>query len=221
VPSYNGLGLAAGTPYANFPMTGNSYFACLGSCLEYDATDTASPPNGLFSYSGTVNAPPVRLADVRDGLSNTIAFAEWRLGTGNQGVTTIPQDVFFSGSGAPASLIMSQANYSAIQTWLTACMTSGTRGPRTVTIGQYWSIGLPILTLGNVILGPNAKYANCASTNSYNSSGVYSWSSYHSGGCNAVLGDGSVRFFKDSINPQTVWALGSRAQGEVLSSDSF
>ena len=33
--------------------------------------------------------------------------------------------------------------------------------------------------------------------------------------------DGSVRFFKDSTNQQTLWALGSIAQGEVISSDSY
>jgi hypothetical protein len=33
--------------------------------------------------------------------------------------------------------------------------------------------------------------------------------------------DGSVRFLKDSTNQQTLWALGSRAQGEVISSDQY
>jgi hypothetical protein len=33
--------------------------------------------------------------------------------------------------------------------------------------------------------------------------------------------DGSVRFLKDSISYQTLWALGSIAQGEIISSDSY
>jgi hypothetical protein len=33
--------------------------------------------------------------------------------------------------------------------------------------------------------------------------------------------DGSVKFLKDSTNLQTIWALGSRAQGEVISADSY
>jgi prepilin-type N-terminal cleavage/methylation domain-containing protein/prepilin-type processing-associated H-X9-DG protein len=41
-------------------------------------------------------------------------------------------------------------------------------------------------------------------------------SSFHPGGVNAVFGDGSVRFIRDSIAPATWTALGTRAGGEVL-----
>ncbi len=45
--------------------------------------------------------------------------------------------------------------------------------------------------------------------------------SYHAGGVNALLGDGSVRFMKDSINP-VVWRnLGSSRGGEVIGADSY
>jgi prepilin-type processing-associated H-X9-DG protein len=46
-------------------------------------------------------------------------------------------------------------------------------------------------------------------------------SSFHPGGANVLFCDGSVRFFKDSTATTAVWALGSRNQGEVLSSDSY
>ena len=45
--------------------------------------------------------------------------------------------------------------------------------------------------------------------------------SNHPGGVNILMADGSVRFAKDSINQATWWALGTRANGEVISADSY
>jgi prepilin-type N-terminal cleavage/methylation domain-containing protein/prepilin-type processing-associated H-X9-DG protein len=45
--------------------------------------------------------------------------------------------------------------------------------------------------------------------------------SRHPGGSNMLFGDGSVRFLKNSISMVTYCALGSRAGGEVVSSDSY
>ena len=45
--------------------------------------------------------------------------------------------------------------------------------------------------------------------------------SFHPGGVNVGFSDGSVKFIKDTINLPTWWALGSRAEGEVVSADSY
>ena len=45
--------------------------------------------------------------------------------------------------------------------------------------------------------------------------------SRHPGGVNSLFGDGSVRFIKNSINPQTWVALGTIQGGEVISSDQY
>ena len=45
--------------------------------------------------------------------------------------------------------------------------------------------------------------------------------SLHPGGVNALLADGSVRFFKDSVNLQIWRALATSAGGEVVSADSY
>lgn len=45
--------------------------------------------------------------------------------------------------------------------------------------------------------------------------------STHPGGFNAAMGDGSVRFIKDTINLQTFRNLTTRNGGEVVSADSF
>ena len=49
----------------------------------------------------------------------------------------------------------------------------------------------------------------------------YAFKSYHPGGANFAFADGSVRFIKQSINPKTYNALGTRAKGEVISSDQY
>ena len=45
--------------------------------------------------------------------------------------------------------------------------------------------------------------------------------SRHAGGVNVMFCDGSVKFIKSSISVTTWWALGSRAGGEVVSSDQY
>ncbi|ODT98458.1 MAG: hypothetical protein ABS79_05820 [Planctomycetes bacterium SCN 63-9] len=248
-PSYTGIGIALPSPLSSITVPGNSYFASMGSSLEADATHTGGPPNGQFYYSGTSATPPnyasatggkspVKLAGFTDGLSNTIIFGEWRMGTGNTGTVSIPQDVIFvSNSGIltpnTSDMVMSQAQYSKFQSWAALCSANAypatpnsSRGPRTVTLGQYWAVGLPVLTLGNLILPPNSKTPNCLFTNSYYmintpTGGMVNLSSYHPGGANVLMGDGSVRFLKDTTNNLTLWALGSIAQGEVISADSY
>ena len=45
--------------------------------------------------------------------------------------------------------------------------------------------------------------------------------SLHPGGANVLMGDGSVRFIKQSINLLTWQAMSSRSNGEVISADSY
>ena len=52
--------------------------------------------------------------------------------------------------------------------------------------------------------------------NAYNAS-----RSYHPGGVNALLADGSVKFFKNSIGVPVWRALSSSMGGEVISSDAY
>ncbi|SIO20083.1 prepilin-type N-terminal cleavage/methylation domain-containing protein/prepilin-type processing-associated H-X9-DG domain-containing protein [Singulisphaera sp. GP187] len=47
------------------------------------------------------------------------------------------------------------------------------------------------------------------------------FSSFHSGGANFGMADGSVRFIKQTIDQRTYNALGSRRGGEVISADAY
>ena len=51
--------------------------------------------------------------------------------------------------------------------------------------------------------------------------GASTATSNHPGGVNVGMGDGSVKFIKDSVSIQAWWGLGTRNLGEIVSSDSY
>jgi prepilin-type N-terminal cleavage/methylation domain-containing protein/prepilin-type processing-associated H-X9-DG protein len=55
----------------------------------------------------------------------------------------------------------------------------------------------------------------------YKGAGADDFWSLHPGGCNFLFCDGSVRFLKETINPQVFSYLSTRAGGEVVSADAF
>jgi len=235
--------LPVGTYYQK-PRPGNNYFASVGSSLNWLGINNYS--NGIFMFGGgslasdkdnagqQTSARGVR--DVTDGTSNTIAFGEWRTGDFDESKLTIPQDVI---SHVPytAGDWSSQASMPAgavpFQQWLQNCAGAARNSTpggdqnwelNMSYLGQAWNQGMFGWTLGNTLLAPNPQYPNCRTATwdgDWDSPGMYGMSSYHPGGGNVAFADGSVRFLKSSTAMQTVWALGSRAQGEVLSSDSY
>jgi prepilin-type processing-associated H-X9-DG protein len=50
---------------------------------------------------------------------------------------------------------------------------------------------------------------------------MFNISSYHAGSANMLMYDGSVKFLKNSVSTPLVWALGSRANGEIISADVY
>ena len=50
---------------------------------------------------------------------------------------------------------------------------------------------------------------------------IYAFKSFHPGGANFAMADGSVKFVKQSISARTYNSLGSRAGGEIISADSL
>lgn len=212
---------------------GNCYFASMGSSLEFSGDEVGGLPNGPFQYDG--NAIGIR--NITDGTSNTIAFGEWETGDGNQNVVSIPSDMIFlgiypAGTGrGNGTLAMPNANLiSGLPAWLSQCSSAvaADRTNQTSNLGRCWAFGLNGTTMGNVLTPPNPTYPNCvispksgSGSNSIQSAGMWGMSSYHSGGANILMCDGSVHFLKNSVSYPTVWALGSRAGGEVISSDSY
>jgi prepilin-type N-terminal cleavage/methylation domain-containing protein/prepilin-type processing-associated H-X9-DG protein len=198
-----------------------------------------------FSSANGVAARGIR--DVTDGTSNTIAMGEWRIGDQDSAKLSI-QDVISNGPGDPPAagnnpaitcdgwgnpLMNMPLGGPNLLAWANIC---AGLGPSSTTkggagweynmsyLGQAWNQGMFGWTLGNTLLAPNSPYPNCRMCSwngDWDCPGIYGLSSFHPGGGNVAFADGSVRFLKTSTSMPTVWALGSRGQGEVLSADSY
>ena len=226
---------SANAPLNSLRAPGNNYFASNGSTLEFAGQQNGGPPNGPFQYAGTLGTGAIGIAHIRDGTSNTVGFGEWKTGDGNTNQISPTTDVVFVGSFPPGTArnngTLNMPNptlVASFQAWLNACtaaLQSTGRTSHTSALGETWAIGLTGVSMGNLLVAPNPKYPNCdtgtASGNTLQNPGMYSLSSYHAGGANVLMLDGSVRFLKDTTSPQVIWALGSRDQGEIISADSF
>jgi prepilin-type N-terminal cleavage/methylation domain-containing protein/prepilin-type processing-associated H-X9-DG protein len=219
-------------PPSNQVAPGNTYFASLGSTLEFTGDETGGPPNGVFEnvgYSGTCFG----FAHITDGASNTIAFGEWLTGSGNRAVVTPKTDVIFVGSPPPGTArnngtynMPNPVLVAGFPAWLGLCAANLTnvsdRLPNSVAVGETWAIGIVGYTLGNFLQAPNAPYPNCMTTSAtMNNPGMIGPKSNHPGGANALFCDGSVHFLRNSTSQPVIWSLASRAQGEVISADSY
>jgi prepilin-type N-terminal cleavage/methylation domain-containing protein/prepilin-type processing-associated H-X9-DG protein len=220
-------------PPNNFP--GNNYFASVGA--SFTPWFSNKPP-GIFSIiaipsqgSGT----SIGVRDIQDGTSNTIAFGEWRTGDFDQNKLSIQDAINIlqnqvgnvGGWNDPASK-SPFGGTASFQTVLTTCAGAAPKsigtGNNKSQLGRSWVEGQFGWTLGTTILAPNPPYPNCnmeAWGGDMDAPGMYNLSSYHPGGANVAMADGSVRFLKSSTNLATMWALGSKAGGEVVSADSY
>jgi prepilin-type N-terminal cleavage/methylation domain-containing protein/prepilin-type processing-associated H-X9-DG protein len=142
-----------------------------------------------------------RLADVTDGLSNTIAFAEsagrpfvFRRGPRDLG-DTLTHRVNGGGWCRPASDFSIDGSSASGTVLPGPCPLNCTNGE---DIG-YVAFPYPY----------------------YGSEGTSEAFAFHPGGANFLLGDGSVRFLKETIPMRTFAGLITRAGGETISSDSY
>jgi len=181
----------------------------------------ANDPDNLMKTARTVG-----VQDTTDGTSNTSLWSEMMsppavnpvTGTGKNS-----ENRAFYFANAPNAI----ATPAGILQFLAACknLPPGTKA-QSSTMGYQWWSSFPAYVNSNFnhVGTPNSR--QCQSSAKLDSWGmdVYgtaSPNSMHPGGVNVGFADGSVRFVKDSINPQTWWALGTRASGEVVSSDSY
>lgn len=173
-----------------------------------------------------------RMADVTDGTSNTIAFAEFR------------RPIVANGAGMVVGIAADPATYSPLscraqwngRAWVTPSLifvNDTARGFRAWE-GKVFFAGV------TTILPPNSASCFVATGlgNAHWLSGLYTAGSFHTGGCQVGLQDGSVRFVSESIDtgnlalpaplanaggfsPYGTWgAMGTKSAGETVSMDN-
>jgi prepilin-type processing-associated H-X9-DG protein len=88
-----------------------------------------------------------------------------------------------------------------------------------------WGYSWYVATLYNHVAPPNWSGVDCAVGTSIpdvpSEHAIISARSQHPGGANALTGDGSVRFVKNSVSLQAWRALGTRNGAEVLGADQY
>ena len=149
-----------------------------------------------------------RFATIIDGTSNTAAFSEWI--KGKNGQNSPGPNLVYS--------IQQYANGGPLNDF-NVCKAS-TTGLWDFK-GEYWTLqdtgrGGPYYH----VMPPNQT--SCAVSAGFgNVDSFIGPSSFHPGGANLLLLDGSVRFIKSSVALLTWNALGTRAGGEVVSADAL
>jgi prepilin-type N-terminal cleavage/methylation domain-containing protein/prepilin-type processing-associated H-X9-DG protein len=185
--------------------------------------NTITPANGGDS---AVNPPTgiVKVASLTDGTSNTLMVAEVAAGPLVSGAArtrvsdcySVPGSIAPAGAKSPVGPAIAACN--AI-TWQTGTIpwTGSWRYK-----GYTWLEGSMWRNWMNTIRTPNQT---CCTPGEDSSSSWYyilkPASSYHPGGVNAAMSDGSVKFIKDSIALQVWMGLSTRAGSEVISADAY
>jgi len=188
----------------------NNYVANLGATFMCDVSDRnpsqvapTEQATGVFYYLSRV-----RMADITDGTSQTVFFSEKLRGTGSPDPR---RDMF---------VMPNQTTMDA--TWQTCQGTNPqTATPLTSKQGFSWVMGEMCCTSYNHVSTPNTT--TCAGLPFPGSMANMAMdvppSSFHTGGVNALMGDGSVHFIDQGVDLFVWRALGTRSSGETISDD--
>ena len=188
----------------------NNYVGSQGVQFMCDLSDaqpsTLAPneqPDGILYFKSRV-----KMADVKDGMSNTAVFSEKIRGRG------IPD---------PKADMKIFSNQSTLDAAYQACQAIDpkTATPLTSKQGYSWVMGEMCCTTYNHVSPPNTT--TCAGTNftgnMSNMAMVVPPTSFHMGGVNVGFGDGSVRFIRDGVDLASWRAMGTRDRNDVATSE--
>ena len=157
-----------------------------------------------------------------DGLSATVGASERLEGNWTKGPFKLGGDYLYLTTAIPPGI--APALRDADQA-IRFCSALSLSLPQESRGGECWLLSGLHFTNYNHCASPNMKIPDCAlntaSTETLHSrtieQGIFKASSYHPGGVNAMLMDGSVRFFTDGIDLRVWRAVSTRSGLEAVS----
>jgi prepilin-type N-terminal cleavage/methylation domain-containing protein/prepilin-type processing-associated H-X9-DG protein len=208
----------------------NSYVGSQGTTTMTPQQNAATGCTGLFYYYVSYG-----LRDITDGSSNTIAFSEALVGDPTRAwnqypgtsVMSVSADIAANAYDANTLQPGGLLNPGPVLTALQACQSSFMASSNlNQWRGIYWEVGANGMTWFNTIVTPNSNqytWGDCRDQGGGwpDQATFANATSKHPGGVNCLFADGSVKFVKNTIAYTTWWALGTRANNETISSDSY
>jgi prepilin-type N-terminal cleavage/methylation domain-containing protein/prepilin-type processing-associated H-X9-DG protein len=188
----------------------HSYPNNLGTWTGFNGGAFDGPAHQLGANRGAI----VTLAMITDGTSNTIVMSEFVRGTGSS-ASPIGKHGVYRGTlsaATPPSYTIDALAADCQNATVLADARKGTEWMQQNTArgGGYSHTMTP---------NQRACYWSDASASKYQT--IIGASSNHPGGVNAAFLDGTVRFIKDSVAPQTWRAAATHNKGEIISADSL
>jgi prepilin-type N-terminal cleavage/methylation domain-containing protein/prepilin-type processing-associated H-X9-DG protein len=209
-PSIAGLSALLG--YSSYPNNIGTVITNNGGRLDGPA----------YKLGDSSKGPTITLASITDGTSNTAIFSETVRGKG--GSTSDGLNQVYS---ALVALPTTNTYQNPDTAFIPLCKSSTTKfywdSPAADRKGEAWYRQNCGEGGGySHIMPPNTKscfWKGDDQTHTYQT--LVGASSYHSGGVNVVMLDGSVHFVKNSVSPPTWRAIATHAGGEIVSADSL
>ncbi len=202
-PSDKGEPVSSAYGVANMGPT--NYVACHGSGVSGGGYGSPINSDGIFSA-----VKGFKILDITDGTSNTVAMSESTLGDGAEisPTQTGDEQVAYKYLGYTGTLPNDSNCAGTPPLW------NGYNRR-----GFMWASGEARCVSYNHYYTPNSKNFDCIANDpsmTYISVGYRAARSRHTGGVNVLMGDGSVRFVNNSIDPTTWRSLATRNGGEVI-----
>ncbi len=193
----------------------NNYHASQGASSNTRENTAAA---GVFSapFPTGTELLGVTVIGITDGSSNTVMYSEVMRGTLDWNA---PAGTFDNTTIMRASSLPNNFDGRGIAT----CQSGSPFAGRLTYTGHQYYRALNFLQTFSHTLPPNwnrkvssgTQRYNCGDFSNLNNAHI-SASSYHTGGVNCGMGDGSVRFVSDSVDFPTWQAVGTRNGGEAL-----